>query len=133
MTERRFIEESFPIRQIGMEATREKNIRKKNIATLHIWWARRPLTASRTANYSSLINFPRNHEKRESITDFLIDFAKWENSFNIDKINLARKTIIENTDTPPKILDPFGGGVPFRLRHCAWDAKLMPVTTTQFQ
>ena len=110
MTERRFIEESFPIKQVGLEATREKNIRKKNIATLHIWWARRPLTASRTANYSSLINFPRSHATKEKITNFLIDFAKWENAFNKDNINLARKTIIRNTDTQPKILDPFGGG-----------------------
>jgi putative DNA methylase len=75
---RRFIEDSFPIKEVSIESAREKNIRHGHISTLHIWWARRPLASSRATNYAALIPA----------------------SDNIDEWN----------KTPPKMLDPFGGG-----------------------
>ena len=42
--DRRLIEESFPVKEVSVELAREKNIRHGNISSLHIWWARRPLT-----------------------------------------------------------------------------------------
>ena len=45
--DRRFIEESFPVKDVGAISAKEKSIRHGNISTLHIWWARRPLAASR--------------------------------------------------------------------------------------
>ena len=54
MTDRRFIEESFPIKEVGAEAAREKSIRHGHISTLHIWWARKPLAASRATAYAAL-------------------------------------------------------------------------------
>jgi adenine-specific DNA methylase len=44
--DRRFIEESFPVKEVGEASAREKNIRHGHISTLHIWWARKPLAAS---------------------------------------------------------------------------------------
>jgi len=55
MKNKRFIEESFPVKEVSEESTREKNIRHGHISTLHIWWARRPLSASRTTAFSALI------------------------------------------------------------------------------
>jgi putative DNA methylase len=33
---RRFIEDSFPVKEVSIESTREKNIRHGHISTLHI-------------------------------------------------------------------------------------------------
>jgi putative DNA methylase len=38
---RRFIEESFPVKEVGEASAREKNIRHGRISTLHICWVRR--------------------------------------------------------------------------------------------
>ncbi len=55
---RRFIEDSFPVKEVSIESAREKNIRHGHISTLHIWWARRPLASSRATNYAALIPAP---------------------------------------------------------------------------
>jgi putative DNA methylase len=34
--DRRFIEESFPVKEVSIESVREKNIRHGHISTLHI-------------------------------------------------------------------------------------------------
>ena len=54
MTDRRFIEESFPVKEVGEASAHEKNIRHGHISTLHLWWARRPLAASRATAYAVL-------------------------------------------------------------------------------
>lgn len=60
MTEdRRLIEDYLPIQAISAEASREKNVRKGHISTLHLWWARRPLVAARAAVYGALVPFSR--------------------------------------------------------------------------
>ena len=41
MTDRRFIEESFPVKDVSAISAKEKSIRHGHISTLHIWWARR--------------------------------------------------------------------------------------------
>jgi len=44
---KRLIEIDLPIKRVSAHARREKNTRYGHISTLHIWWARRPLAASR--------------------------------------------------------------------------------------
>jgi putative DNA methylase len=51
----RLIEDYLPIEEIGLESGREKSTRKGHISTLHLWWARRPLVASRAAVYAALV------------------------------------------------------------------------------
>ena len=41
---KRLIEVDLPIKRISAHSRREKSIRHGHISTLHIWWARRPLT-----------------------------------------------------------------------------------------
>jgi putative DNA methylase len=53
--DRRLIEDYLPVEAISEEAAREKNIRRGNISTLHLWWARRPITGCRAAVYASLV------------------------------------------------------------------------------
>lgn len=109
--DRRFIEESFPVKEVGIESVREKNIRHGHISTLHIWWARRPLASSRATNYAALIPAPENVDEWNKTREFIINFSKWENSLDQAMIQKAREDILKaNGGKPPKVLDPFGGG-----------------------
>jgi len=111
INDKRFIEESFPVKEVSIEAVREKNIRHGHISTLHIWWARRPLASSRATNYAALIPAPKDIDEWNRKRQFIIDFSKWENSLNKGMIEKARKDILEaNGGKPPKVLEPFGGG-----------------------
>ena len=56
----RLIEVALPIREISAESVRDKNIHHAHISHLHIWWARRPLAASRAVVFASLVPDPDN-------------------------------------------------------------------------
>ena len=108
---KRFIEETFPVKEVSEESAREKNIRHGHISTLHIWWARRPLASSRATAYAALTAPPDNTDEWSRKRDFIINLSKWENSLNPHLIERARQDILDTNDgVPPKVLDPFGGG-----------------------
>lgn len=54
----RLIEVALPIREISAESVRDKNIDHGHISRLHVWWARRPLAASRAVVFASLVPDP---------------------------------------------------------------------------
>jgi len=109
--DKRFIEESFPVKEVSVHSSKEKNIRHGHISTLHIWWARRPLASSRATSYAALIPAPENIDEWNRKREFIIEFSKWENSLNQPLIEKARKDILQaNGGKPPRVLDPFGGG-----------------------
>ena len=60
MTCPRLIEVALPIREISAESVRDKSLRHGHISTLHLWWARRPLAASRAIVFASLVPDPDN-------------------------------------------------------------------------
>ena len=108
---KRFIEETFPVKEVSEESAREKYIRHGHISTLHIWWARRPLASSRATAYAALTSPPKNTNEWSRKRDFIRDLSKWENSLNPHLIERARQDILDaNGGVPPKVLDPFGGG-----------------------
>ncbi|MEW6307571.1 MAG: DUF1156 domain-containing protein [Bacillota bacterium] len=49
---------ALPIREISAESVRDKSLRHGHISTLHLWWARRPLAASRAVVFASLVPDP---------------------------------------------------------------------------
>ena len=114
--QKRFIEYDLPLADISEESAREKNIRHGHPSTLHIWWARRPLAASRATTFAALIDDPGPHEpeKRREIKELIKEIAPWEavKNGNSDAIKKAQAMIREQygEDTPPKVLDPFAGG-----------------------
>ena len=117
---KRFIEASFPVKEVSVESAREKNIRHGHISTLHIWWARRPLASSRATSYAALIPATDDIEEWNKKRQFIIDFSKWENSLNQTMIKQAREDILKaNGGKPPKVLDPFAGGgaIPLEALH----------------
>jgi len=108
---KRFIEVSFPVKEVSIESAREKNIRHGHISNLHIWWARRPLASSRATSYAALIPAPENDVDWDKKRQFIIELSKWENPLNPMLIEKARKDILEaNGGKPLKVLDPFAGG-----------------------
>ena len=108
---KRFIEETFPVKEVSEESAREKNIRRGHISTLHIWWSRKPLASSRATAYAALTPAPENTDEWSRKRDFIRDLSKWENSLNPHLIERAKQDILEaNGGVPPKVLDPFGGG-----------------------
>lgn len=116
MTDRRFIEESFPVKEVGASSAREKSIRHGHISTLHIWWARRPLAASRATAYAALTPVPKDAEEWQRKRDFIVELAKWENSNNQTLLERARQDILAaNGGVPPRVLDPFAGGGSYPL------------------
>lgn len=56
----RLIEVALPIREISAESVRDKSLRHGHISTLHLWWARRPLAASRAVVFASLVPDPED-------------------------------------------------------------------------
>lgn len=111
MDDKRFIEETFPVKEVSLESAREKNIRHGHISTLHIWWARRPLASSRATAYAALTPVSQNIDEWNKKRQFIIGFSKWENSLNQTMIDKARRDILKaNNGRPPRVLDPFAGG-----------------------
>ena len=119
---KRLIEHNIPLADISEESAREKNIRHGHPSTLHIWWARRPLAASRATAFAALIDDPGPDEpapegsgfetKREYLQDLIKRITPWDavKDGNSEDIEEARQLIAEQYDQPPKVLDPFAGG-----------------------
>lgn len=65
MTDRRLIEDWLPIAALGEESVRERRSMTALPPTyyLHVWWARRPLVASRAAVLASLLPAHADHKR----------------------------------------------------------------------
>jgi putative DNA methylase len=138
--DRRLIEDYLPIQAISAEASREKSVRKGHIASLHLWWARRPLVACRAAVYGALVpasQFVPNagtDEKKKSLgranaAKFIERLCQYpgspqviaeaqEHILKAHAERLTRETgnsvtvedIMEGRAPRPKVLDMFAGG-----------------------
>ncbi|MCL5959147.1 MAG: DUF1156 domain-containing protein, partial [Chloroflexi bacterium] len=111
----RIIEVDFPLRRVSEESVREKNIRHGHVSTLHVWWARRPLAASRTTALAALL--PDDPRRRDDFLHLLGDIAPWEAVTQSDDvlqdspIQRARDLIRDTFGgIPPRVLDCFAGG-----------------------
>jgi putative DNA methylase len=134
--DRRFIEETFPVKDVSQHAAKEKNIRHGHISTLHIWWARRPLAASRATAYAALIPATQDILEWQKQRDFIVELCRWENSLNLPLLERARRAlyaahaerlsaelgrpvsvddIVAGRVPPPRVLDPFSGGGSYPL------------------
>jgi putative DNA methylase len=108
---KRLIEADFPLREVSEHSAREKNIRHGHISTLHIWWARKPLAASRATALAALL--PDEPGQREELLALVRDIAPWEvvSNGNAPQIEKARQLIREAFGgRAPRVLDCFAGG-----------------------
>ncbi len=113
--DQRFIEYDLPLAEISEESAREKNIRHGHPSTLHIWWARRPLAASRATTFASLLDDPGPHEpeKRREIKELIKEISPWEavKNGNSKEVRRAQKLVKKQYgEDSPVVLDPFAGG-----------------------
>ncbi|MEN3184792.1 MAG: DUF1156 domain-containing protein, partial [Atribacterota bacterium] len=108
---KRLIEVDFPLRKVSEASVREKNIRHGHISTLHIWWARRPLAASRATTLAALV--PGDGARQEELLRLISNLSPWEAVQKEDNPDLVRARMLIREafgGRPPRILDPFAGG-----------------------
>lgn len=141
---KKLIEVALPLAVINEESGREKSIRYGHPATLHLWWARRPLAAARAVVWASLVDDPSAHPdrfpsdeaqqaERRRLIDILERLVRWEAVSDPRVLGEARAEIERSCDgNLPRVLDPFGGGgaIPleaFRLGLPTYTGDLNPV------
>ena len=148
---RLLIEEWLPAAAIGVECMRERGSASALAphTYLHIWWARRPLTASRAAVLGSLLpaDFPRDVFERllgfwgksEDILQAqkILDFAKasgvkvsnphggraFKRPLRQDDIAHAHKAVEKLWGKEIKVIDPMAGGgsIPLESARLGFD------------
>jgi putative DNA methylase len=134
---RKLIEVALPLEKINTEAAHEKSVpRKGHPATLHLWWARRPLACARAVLFAQLVDdpsalpeeFPTEDEQRRErarLHGILEELVVWENTGNARVLDAAKAEIMKSTGgNPPPILDPFAGGgtIPLEAQRLGLEA-----------
>ena len=110
---KRVIEWNIPLTAISKASIHEKSVRHGHPSTLHLWWARRPLAASRATTFAALIDLSDDIQEQQRMHELVRNLAPW----NILKdgenpiITQGQSEILKQWEKhPPKILDPFSGG-----------------------
>jgi putative DNA methylase len=140
MTDARLIERWLPIAALGEESVRERRIALHGNAlppnnSLHVWWARRPLVASRATVLASVL--PEDADRQQFLHALGIhgdpvlakrkietarrtgvrvpDPYGYERAFRYSPSPTERDLVAPRADRPPVILDPTAGGgsIPF--------------------
>ena len=149
MPDRRLIEEWLPIAALSEECIRERRSMTALPPTyyLHVWFARRPLVASRAAILASLLPAGADREKflwtlwihgdptqaKESISRALSSGVRIDNPYGYERAFGYTPNEEDLRDVPAAtVLDPTAGGgsIPFevaRLGRCAVAGDLNPV------
>lgn len=144
---RKLIEASLPLEDINEASVHEKSVpRKGHSATMHLWWAPRPLASVRAVLFAQLVDDPSSRPdlfpteeaqklERERLHRIIRRIVQWENTNDEAVYREARDTILKYTEgNPPAILDPFTGGgtIPVEAQRLGLEAHgsdLNPVPT----
>ena len=154
---KKLIEVALPLEAINREAAREKSIRHGHPATLHLWWARRPLAAARAVIFASLLDdpsalpdeFPTEEaqgRERQRLFRLIEALVKWESTADRLVLDAARAEIRRSWERwcrvsgedplrLPPFHDPFAGGgaLPLEAQRLGLEAHasdLNPVAVT---
>ena len=148
MADRRLIEDWLPIAELGIESTRERTPMTPFPAPnrLHVWWARRPLVASRAAVLASLL--PADADRKSFLHALgihgnpvralrVLDEARrtgkrvanpygYDRAFTHSPDENDRRWLgeqLERFGDRPRILDPTAGGgsIPFEALRSGFD------------
>ncbi len=106
-TPKKLIEVALPLDDINVACDKEANpFVAKHPRSLHIWWARRRLVATRAILFAQLVNDPGYQRdlgfgvnkkeaeiKREELFQIIRDLVKWDNTNNVEVLNRAREAI----------------------------------------
>ena len=116
---RKLIEVDLPLDEINKESAREKSIRHGHPSTLHLWWARRPLSACRAVIFASMVDDPSSYMddaeaaamERSRLHDLIKRLVVWENSNDANLLaearwEIARSVARSRNETPPDQANP---------------------------
>lgn len=133
---RKLIEVSIPLEDINAASAHEKSVpRKGHPATMHLWWAPRPLATARAVLFAQLVDDPssdpdlteeQQRAERERLHNIIRRLVKWENVNNETLLREAHAEILKSTGgKPPMILDPFAGGgtIPLEAQRLGLNAQ----------
>lgn len=105
---RKLIEVALPLDAINAACASEKTIKSGHPASLHLWWARRPLAAARAVIFAQLVNDPGYQQgggfkygknkkeaaiERKRLFKIIEDLVLWENTTNEEVLERARAEI----------------------------------------
>ena len=136
---RRLAEVDFPIAEVSKHAAREKTfpVPRGLPATLHLWWARRPLASSRAVLLALLIPDPcdphcpetfkrqareilgsvrqppkTDPELRRALLWFIGSFANWDMAAHRTYLEVGQNLVraAHGEDNQLLVVDPFAGG-----------------------
>ena len=107
---KRLIEDAIPIDVVSRTSASEKvGGRIGHPSSLHLWWARRPLAASRAAVYATLVPADGRHRSLAEEATFFDALCRWGGPDSA--IRTARAEVLAaHGGQPPKVVDPFAGG-----------------------
>src|SRR4051812_5474049 len=139
---KRLIELDFPLEQASLDSVHEKNVRHGHISTLHIWPARRPLSACRAALLATLLPDPGTEEERrkllEKIGGRVVNeggkdrteggVLHWGREDAAD-MEWFRQEIRRVYGRAPRVLDPFAGGgaIPLEAMRLGCEASAVDI------
>ena len=138
--QKKLIEFWLPINTINGSIARYKHTSRGNPLTIHKWWGRLPLTASRAILFAQMVDDPAGYPdlfpteraqqiERDRLFQLIALLVQWESASNESVIQQAKEEIrnswqrlcARNTDhpyvkqlfdpdKPPGFYDPFAGG-----------------------
>ena len=113
---KKLIEVDLPLSAINRESARERSNTPSHPASLHKWWARRPLTACRAIIFASLVDDPSScpeeyptpelqQEQREKLHDIIRNLVVWKNTDDEKVLTDARyeiaRSVARSIKEPP--------------------------------
>lgn len=148
---RKLIEVALPIEAINAAAAHEKSVpRRGHPATMHLWWARRPLAVCRAVLFAQLVDDPSERPdefptlgsqeaERARLLNLVAELSSWRSATDAKLLADARAEILRSCDgSPPTVLDPFcgGGSIPLEahrlgLNAVGTDLNPVPVLITK--
>ncbi len=110
MTQRRLIEETFPLKKVSADSRHEKMCHAGHIKSLHSWPARRPLAACRAAIIAALLPDPGDEASRHVLNKKIESITHWGTE-NGPALDFFRQEIRQAFGgRAPRVLDMFAGG-----------------------
>jgi len=117
---KKLIEVALPLTQINEACIAEKKIKSGYPANIHMWWARRPLAASRSVVFAQLVDDPSSHPERfpteaaveaerQRLFALMRDLAS-PTGPSLPVLEEAQAEIRRSVGDDVMVLDPFAGG-----------------------
>lgn len=135
---RKLIEVALPLEAINLASAREKEpFTRRHPRAMHIWWARRPLTAARAILFAQLVDDPGSNPEvfpteelqraeRERLHELIERLVVWKDSWSEELFAEARAEIAKSAGgVLPVIIDPFAGGgtIPLEAQRLGLEAR----------